>query len=170
MGKTPIRTRGVSRWAWVHTNFDLMPVIIVGADTERGTAILDRLYDSEREIRVFVSDEPTGLRLKDRGCKVAIGDVSDESHVEAASTRCFSAVLIGDAASDGRERAFADTPEQVLRAWANAVANSNVNRVIWVLDGDPPAAGTKEVAIVDPGDPDLARTVYELDEARSLTE
>lgn len=147
-----------------------MPVIIVGADTAPGAAILDRLYDPVREIRVFVSDETMGLRLKDRGCKVAIGDVSDESHVEAAATRCFSAVLVGDAASDDRERSFADTPEQVLQGWANAVGNSSVSRVIWVLDGDPPATEANEVVRVDPGDPDLAGAVFELDDARSLAE
>ena len=145
-----------------------MPVIVVGADTEHGTAIIDRLHDPEREIRAFVSDESQGLTLKDRGFKVAIGDVSDESHVEAAALRCFSAVLIAEAASDDRERSFADTPGAVLQGWANAVGNSKVSRVIWVLSGDPPETTAKEVVTVDPGDPDLARKVFELDEASSL--
>ncbi|MGD2061630.1 MAG: hypothetical protein PVF87_12230, partial [Acidimicrobiia bacterium] len=100
--------------------------------------------------------------------KVAIGDVSDESHVEAAATRCFSAVLIGAAASDDRERAFADSPGAVLKGWANAVGNSRVTRVIWVMDGEPPETATKEVARVDPADPDLAGTVFELDRVASL--
>lgn len=145
-----------------------MPVIVVGADTEQGAAIIDRLFDPEREIRVFVSDERRGLELKDRGFKVAIGDVSDESHVEAAALRCFSAVLIAEAATDARERSFADTHEDVLEGWAQAVSNSQVARVIWVLAGDPPATSVNEVATVDPGDPDLAVTVFELDDASSL--
>lgn len=150
------------------TNFETMPVIVVGADTEHGAAIIDRLHDPEREIRVFVSDEPRGLQLKNRGFKVAIGDVSDESHVEAAALRCFSAVLIAEAASDARERSFADTPSAVLQGWANAVSNSEVSRVIWVLAGEPPETKAKEVVSVDPADPDLARTVFELDEVSSL--
>ncbi|MGD2043008.1 MAG: NAD-binding protein [Acidimicrobiia bacterium] len=145
-----------------------MPVIVVGADTEPGAAIVDRLYDPEREIRVFVSDERHGLELKDRGIKVAIGDVSDESHVEAASLRCFSAVLIAEAATDTRERSFADTRQSVLQGWAQAVSNSRVRRVIWVLAGEPPETKVNEVATVDPGDPDLATRVFELDEASSL--
>lgn len=146
-----------------------MPVIVVGADTERGAAIIDRLYDPEREIRVFVTDEPRGLELKDRGFKVAIGDVSDESHVEAAALRCFSAVLIAEAASDARERSFADSEQAVLEGWARAVSNSKVSRVIWVLSGEPPETGANEVATVDPDHPDLAVTVFELDEVSSLS-
>ncbi len=148
--------------------FGAMPVIIVGADTESGAAISDRLFDNQREIRVFVTDEATGLRMKDRGFKVAIGDVSDESHVEAAATRCFSAVLIGEAASDDRERAFADSPETVMQGWANAVGNSRVTRVIWVIEGEAPETRTDEVARVDPAEPDLADTVFELDRVASL--
>lgn len=145
-----------------------MPVIVVGADTEHGAAIIDRLYDPEREIRVFVSDEERGLQLRERGFKVAIGDVSDESHVEAAALRCFSAVLIAEAASDTRERSFADSPSAVLEGWANAVGNSKVSRVIWVLSGEPPETKAKEVVTVDPRDPALAGRVFELDEASSL--
>lgn len=145
-----------------------MPVIVIGADTTEGAAIVERLYSPDREVRVFVTDESIGLALKERGCKVAIGDVSDESHVEAASTRCFSAVLIAKAASDDRLRSFAVEPDQVLRGWANAVSNSNVRRVIWVTDGGSPDVDAPEVARVDPTDPDLAEKVYELDEAATI--
>lgn len=146
----------------------MMPVIVVGADTPEGAVIIDRLYSPDREVRVFVTDESTGLELKKRGFKVAIGDVSDESHVEAASTRCFSAVLIGKAADDDRLRSFADNADQVLRSWANAVTNSKVRRVIWVTSRPQPEVGASEVAQVDPGDPDLAEKVYSLDEAAIL--
>jgi nucleoside-diphosphate-sugar epimerase len=146
-----------------------MPMIVVGADTEAGEVILERLDATRREVRVFVSDEPKGLALREEGFKVAIGDVSDDSHVEGAATRCFSAVLIAQAASDDRERSFADTPEAVLRGWANAVGNSQVSRVIWVIADEPPPAEVKEVARVNPNDPDLARKVFDLDEASSIS-
>lgn len=145
-----------------------MPVIVVGADTPEGTVIIDRLYSPDREVRVFVTDDSTGLELKERGFKVAIGDVSDESHVEAASTRCFSAVLIGGAAEDERLRSYADNADQVLRGWAKAVTNSKVRRVIWVTSRPQPDVGVAEVAHVDPADPDLAEKVYSLDEAATL--
>lgn len=146
-----------------------MPVIVVGADTPEGALIIERLYSPDREVRVFVTDQETGAGLKERGFKVAIGDVSDESHVEAAATRCFSAVLVCSAANDDRPRSFARDADQVLRGWANAVTNSKVRRVIWVAEQNPPKVGVSEVAQVDPADPDLAHKVYSLDEVESLS-
>lgn len=146
-----------------------MPVIVVGADTGVGEAIARRLYDPRREVRVFVSDPDLGIELKEAGFKVAVGDVSDESHVEAAATRCFSAVLVAEASSDDRERSFASTPEQVLAGWANAVSRSSVTRVIWVTDVSHPDTAVEEVAVVDPSEPDVARLVFELDEVASIT-
>ena len=145
-----------------------MPLIVVGADTRAGQAILEPHDPRQREIRAFVSDEDIGLGLKSRGFKVAIGDVSDESHVEAASTRCFSAVLITEAATDSRERSFATTTDQVLTGWASAVSNSKVRRVIWVTAGDPPAVDVDEVAVLAPDEPRLAQRIIELDDAFSL--
>lgn len=118
---------------------------------------------------MFVTDAATGQRMKDRGFKVATGDVSDESHVEAAAHRCFSAVLIAEAADDGREHSFAATPAEVLQGWANAVSNSGVTRVIWVTDLEPPPTRVTEMARVDPSDPDLAATILALDEAHSIS-
>jgi len=146
-----------------------MPLIVVGADTKPGEEILSRLEGRKREIRVFVSDESRGLELRAQGFKVATGDVSDESHVEAAAFRCFSAVLVAEAAMDHRERSFADTPEQVMRGWANAVENSRVTRVIWVSSGGHPEVDARDVVVVSPQDPDFAGTVIDLDEAHSIS-
>lgn len=145
-----------------------MPLIVVGADTRAGHAILEPHDPRRREVRVFVTDESVGNELRSRGFKVAVGDVSDESHVEAASTRCFSAVLIAQAATDSREKSFAGGRDQVLDGWANAVANSKVKRVIWVTADEPPATNVAEVAVVSPDSPDLAREVADLDEVSSL--
>lgn len=145
-----------------------MPLIVVGADTREGQEILDRLDAPEREIRAFVTDESAGPALRERGIKVATGDVSDESHVEAAALRCFSAVLITEAARDGRQRAFASSPRDVLEGWARAMKSSDVTRVIWVTDGEYPETGAQEVTAVDPTDPGFAETVIALDEAHSI--
>lgn len=144
-------------------------MIVVGADTGPGEALIAALGSPQREIRVFISDEMRGLELKGRGFKVATGDVSDESHIEAASTRCFTAVLITEAAHDARERSFAATPDAVLRGWANAVANSAVTRVIWITNTEYPETDAEEVAVVDPGEAEFAKRVIELDDASSLT-
>lgn len=148
-----------------------MPLIVIGADTYAGESILGRLerHQPEREIRAFVTDEAKGLELKERGFKVATGDVSDESHVEAAALRCFSAVLVAEAAHDTRLRSFADSAEEVLQGWARAVAGSQVRRVIWVTDRAYPETAAPEVTSVDPSSPDLADTVAALDDAQSIS-
>jgi len=145
-----------------------MPVIVVGGDTATGRAILEGMVEPGREVRAFVSDESQGTELKSLGIKVAVGDVSDDSHVEGASMRCFTAVLIGEAARDGRERSFASTESQVLQGWASAVSASGVSRVIWVHDGDPPTPRTQETAVVNPDDPDVVQKVIDLDEAQIM--
>lgn len=146
-----------------------MPLIVVGADTPVGDAILERFHQPEREIRAFVTDEARGRELKERGFKVATGDVSDESHVEAASLRCFTAVMVTDAATDDRERAFASSRDEVLAGWARAVTNSGVQRVIWVTAGEHPATRAPETATVDPAGPGYVDRILALDEAHSIS-
>lgn len=143
-----------------------MPVIVVGADTPTGARIVDALLDPAREVRVFVSDPDEGLRLRERGAKVALGDISDDSHIAAASTQCFSAILVTEAARDERERSFARNEPEVLNAWANAVAG--VRRVIWVHTGEPPPTKTPEVAVVGEDDPDVVERVVSLDNAAKI--
>jgi putative NADH-flavin reductase len=146
-----------------------MPVIVVGADTQVGLDVLDGLLQPGREVRAFVSDPDISSNLKSRGVKVALGDVSDDSHVEAAALHCFTAVLVTDAARDGRERTFAKTEGEVMEAWGRAVAGAKVSRVIWIHEGDPPPTNVPEVAVVSPVDPDLAKRVANLDDARVIS-
>ena len=108
-------------------------MIIVGAATPVGRDILDGLRSNGGEVRAFVSDQDAADSLRKIGIHVAIGDVSDGSHVELACTRVHTAVLITEASSDTRERDFAAGWEQVLDAWLAAVADAEVPRVIWVV-------------------------------------
>lgn len=109
-----------------------MPVLVLGADTSLGAALMETLTERDGEIRAFVSDATVGLALKQRGVKVAMGDVSDASHVGAAAIGCFSIVALTEATHDARERAFASTPDAVSEAWLEAIADAGVQRVIWV--------------------------------------
>lgn len=115
-----------------------MPVIVVGADTELGASVLDALLPREGEVRAFVTSPDVGATLKDRSVKVAIGDVSDGSHIGGAALNAFCAVLIPDAAADERERSFAQTPEAVVSAWAEGLEDASVTRAIWIEDGTVP--------------------------------
>ncbi len=62
-----------------------MPVIVVGADTEIGLASIEGLLARQGEVRAFVTDPEVGASLRERRVKVALGDVSDPSHIEAAA-------------------------------------------------------------------------------------
>jgi nucleoside-diphosphate-sugar epimerase len=146
-----------------------MPVIVVGADTTQGRAVVEGLIEPGREVRAFVTDVDAATELRRAGVKVALGDVSDDSHVEGAAMNCFTAVLITEAARDDRERSFATSEEQVLRGWASATSASGVTRVIWVHDGEAPRVAVREVRTVSPDHPDLVEEVVALDDARTLT-
>lgn len=146
-----------------------MPVIIVGADTDIGGRIVEAMVAPEREVRAFVSDPAAAERMKSVGVKVALGDVSDPSHIGGACTNCFSVVLVTEAASDGRERAFAATSEVVIAGWAEAARDAAVTRVIWVTDRrDLPAVEGIETAVVDPRRDDPVAEVVRLDDAATL--
>lgn len=147
-----------------------MPVIVIGADTRLGGAIVERLLEPDREIRVFVSDPEAAEKLRGMGVKTALGDVSDFSHVGAACTGVFTAVLVGEAARDGRERSFADHQRAVFEGWAEAVNEAGAARIIWVGVADPPPTPDTEAAGV--GDDlelgEVAERVALLDEVDQL--
>ncbi|HSF87519.1 MAG TPA: hypothetical protein VLG28_17910 [Acidimicrobiia bacterium] len=135
-----------------------MPVIVVGADTEVGRAAVDALLPDAAEVRAFVTDPNAIDPLKALGVKVAVGDVSDGSHVGGAALNAFCAVLVQEAATDERERSFANTVKEVIAAWAEGLRDSDVHRTIWVGDvavgqaGEVLAAATPEFASVPTAD------------------
>ncbi|MYF25844.1 MAG: NAD(P)H-binding protein [Acidimicrobiia bacterium] len=150
-----------------------MPVIVVGADTEVGKAVVSLLCRQAAEVRAFITDEAAADSLKKQGVKVAVGDVSDHSHVEAAALYCFCAVLVTEAASDGRVRSFVTDPEGVMSGWAEAVLQAGVKRVIWVrTQNDPeklPGPVGEVASVVFGGDgEETAREVGRLEEAGNL--
>lgn len=151
-----------------------MPVIVVGADTRIGQAVISTVCRSAAEVRAFITFDSDTDRLKEQGVKVAIGDVSDSSHVEAAALYCFCAVLVTEAAHDDRERAFARQPDDVLAGWAEAARNAGVQRVIWVdaehrKEPYPESVGEVATVIVEDDLEGAARAVGELEEAGSLS-
>ncbi len=144
-----------------------MPVIVVGADTPIGMAVIQGLLEPGREVRAFVSDPDVAASLRSEGVKVALGDVSDDSHIQGAASNCFSAVLVAEAACDDRERSFASTRDQVLSGWAAAVAASRVRRTIWIGE-NVPLVETPEKAEVPPTARDLVERVVALDNAVTI--
>lgn len=146
-----------------------MPVIVVGADHPLGEVIARRLAAPDREVRAFISSPDSHGPLRSLGIKVAIGDLSDESHVEAAASSCFTAVFVEPALGDGRELAFA-APEAAARGWAQAAAGAGVQRVIWVGSGAPPITGAEMAAVTVANRPpdEIAEEVAMLDDLAHL--
>lgn len=146
-----------------------MPVIVIGADTTLGGIVVSALAGREGEVRAFVTDPAAADRLKRLGVKVAVGDVSDGSHIAGAALNCFSAVLDPEAAADARERSFAATSDEVIAAWAEAIAHAGVRRAIWLGDAVPDAVAevVPESAAVHRG-AEAASAVCRIDEADRL--
>jgi len=117
-----------------------MPVIVIGADTDCGLAVTKALANGSGEVRAFVSNPAFAQELRDLGVKVAVGDVSDSSHVEGAARRAHSAVVIAEAGRDSRERSFAASVDSLIEAWATGLKDAGVQRIIWAgPDQLPPA-------------------------------
>jgi len=152
-----------------------MPVIVVGADTEVGELLVTALHPHLREVRAFVTDADAADRIRAAGAKVAVGDVSDGSHLGGAALNVFCAILVAEAATDGRLRHFAADAGAVVTAWAEGLADAAVTRAIWVGPAEAPGIDTiekaaREFAVVVPAanSDETVRRVVELEEARHL--
>ncbi|MBT8203121.1 MAG: NAD(P)H-binding protein [Acidimicrobiia bacterium] len=129
-----------------------MPAIVIGADTEHGAAIARALTSRQGEVRAFITDPTSADALRQVGIKVAIGDVSDASHIEGAAHEAFTGVAIAEAADDDRERSFAKSAAEVAEGWLGALRAAGVRRVIWVGSAEPAGVSTwpAEFALIDP--------------------
>lgn len=129
-----------------------MPVLVVGADHPVGRAIIGAFASRDGEVRAFISDAAEVEALKSQRVKVAIGDLSDGTHVGGAAINCFSLVFVTMTAHDERERAFAEQPAELFAQWQVAIDMSRVQRVIWVEDDQSRGSGHQvsapEVAVV----------------------
>ncbi|MCP4965187.1 MAG: hypothetical protein GY926_08115 [bacterium] len=133
-----------------------MPVIVIGADTTAGQAVVAALRPASGEIRVFVSDDAAGADYR-CAAKVAVGDISDGTHVGGAAIGAFCAVVVACAAHDTRDRHFAPTPAAVFAQWADGLHDAGIGRVIVIGDRteipipDPLAAIGAEYVVVGSG-------------------
>jgi uncharacterized protein YbjT (DUF2867 family) len=147
-----------------------MPVIVVGADTQRSQDLVKRLVEKGGEVRVFISDPEKLEEMRFLGAKVALGDLSDTSHLEGAATGAFCAVVLVEAAADGRELAFS-TPEKLPGEWLEALRAAGITRLILVGDDQSAPAGFPEMRIVGSKgrDPDaILEEILVLEEAGSV--
>lgn len=150
-----------------------MPVVVIGADTPLGAATMDALLPRPGEVRAFVTSPEAAAALRGRGVKVALGDISDGSHVGGAALNAYCAVLIAEAAADDRERSFADTPQAVIAAWVDGLNDAAITRAIFVTadPGMTALAGLHaEQAVVTTGGKSTAEVVAEVSRLEDAVE
>lgn len=131
-----------------------MPVLVTGAEQGLGAAVTQQLLASGGELRAFLDATAVGTdtaaALRGRGCKVAVGELDDEGHLEAALAQVHTVAhcVVGP---------LEDPVAQVANAatLASALLGAGVRRLVWV----------RELA-VDPTNPYLAA----LDEIAALFE
>lgn len=110
-----------------------MPVLVTGAEDALGSSVVDRLRASGGEVRLYLDATSAGPADADRfravGCKVALGELDDEGHLEAALAQthtvahCWGGPL--------RER---DDQVAVAATVASAALGAGVRRLIWVRE------------------------------------
>ena len=88
---------------------------------------------------------------------------------------CFCAVLVTEAAGDGRELAFATSASAVYDGWRRALGASRVTRTIWVhpesaVPGDEPDRTPEVATVVTTGraEDEIADEVAELEDRPAL--
>ncbi len=150
-----------------------MPVIVIGADTPEGPAVVEALVKRAFEVRAFITDPALSNQLRTSGAKVATGDISDGTHVEAAAMGCFCAVVMAGAAKDDRERFFVADATDLHRIWLDALANAEVSRIIWAQDSTQPLhpqtsrSVSAELIVVSEG-PGLPARVADLENSEKI--
>lgn len=126
-----------------------MPVMITGAESGLGAQVIERLRPTGGELRAYldatIATEDDANRLRARGCKVALGELDDEGHLEAALEQvhtvahCWTGPL--------------HDPQAQVEAAAtvsSAALGAGVRRLIWVCelardDANPYLAATSDI-------------------------
>ncbi|HEX6256309.1 MAG TPA: NmrA family NAD(P)-binding protein [Euzebyales bacterium] len=115
-----------------------MPVLVTGAEHGLGAAVTEQLLAAGGEVRAFLDATSVGddvaAALRARGCKVAVGELDDEGHMEAALAQVHTVAhcVVGPLEDPAAQVADAAT-------LASALLGAGVRRLVWVreLAADP---------------------------------
>ncbi len=117
-----------------------MPVMITGAETGAGRAVARALLRTGGEVRVYLDAEQSGelhaSAWRRAGCKVALGTLDDEGHLDSALEQCHTVVHLA-----GGPLAEPHTALEELATVCSASVGAGCRRLIW----------TAELAAVAPG-------------------
>jgi uncharacterized protein YbjT (DUF2867 family) len=110
-----------------------MPVLVTGAESRLGAGVLDLLRSTGGELRAYVdatvaTDEDTA-RLRAAGCKVALGELDDEGHLEAALEQVHTVAhcWTGPLYDPGQQ-------VEVAAVLGSALLGAGARRLIWVRE------------------------------------
>lgn len=122
-----------------------MPVLVTGAEDGLGARVVEQLRMSGGEIRAYLDGNvvttDAAASLRSTGCKVAVGELDDEGHLEAALAQVHTvAHCWGGPLHD------LDAQLEAAGTVASALLGAGVRRLVWV----------RELA-VDSANPYLAR-------------
>jgi uncharacterized protein YbjT (DUF2867 family) len=128
-----------------------MPVLVTGAESAVGRAVIRRLARDGGEVRVFLDLERAAVvdptPFKALGCKVARGALDDEGHVETALEQVHTVMHLASSPLDDPPR-MRDSAATVL----SAAIGAGCRRVIWLshlgveaADGNPWLAACADV-------------------------
>jgi uncharacterized protein YbjT (DUF2867 family) len=108
-----------------------MPVLVTGAESRLGAGVIEQLRATGGELRAYldatVATDDDAARLRAEGCKVAVGELDDEGHLEAACEQvhtvahCWTGPLHDP-----------DEQVEVAATLGSAVLGAGVRRLIWV--------------------------------------
>ena len=108
-----------------------MPVMVTGAESRLGAGVVEQLRSTGGELRAYldatVATDDDAARLRAEGCKVAVGELDDEGHLEAAFEQvhtvahCWTGPLHDP-----------DAQVEVAATLGSALLGAGVRRLIWV--------------------------------------
>ncbi len=110
-----------------------MPVLVMGAETALGREAVARLLLGGGEVRVYLDAERSGdhdvQAFRDLGCKVALGALDDEAHVETALAQVHTVVHLAiEPLRMPRDQLDA------LATVTSAALGAHCRRLIWVTE------------------------------------
>jgi uncharacterized protein YbjT (DUF2867 family) len=139
-----------------------MPVLVTGAQTALGRAVVRTLLGQGGQVRAYVDEAqaPEGLvaQLRGHGCKVARGTLDDEGLLELALAQVHTVAHLATG--------FLDDPTTLLDDLAGVVAaaiGAGCRRFIWLshLGAGEPGAGDAVLAASAEGEALLAESPFE---------
>ncbi|CAN5819838.1 hypothetical protein BH23ACT10_BH23ACT10_01000 [soil metagenome] len=110
-----------------------MPVLVTGAESGLGARVLQQLRLSGGQIRAYldatVADADTAAALRATGCKVALGELDDEGHLEAALAQVHTVAHCWGGPLHDLEAQL-----NVAGTVASAALGAGVRRLVWVRE------------------------------------